>query len=176
MSFLVRLISSIGSAKNFRTAAQKAAKGVQHAKSYAKNVQANHFSVAFDRANAGDVDEQVDVAERYYEGRGIQQSYKDAAVWFERAAGAGIARAQSALGMMNYLGRGVSKDPKAALVWTERAAAQGDESARSTRETIAKALTAEQAAEARAEAKAFRPRVWIGETSSGESGSSDPAA
>jgi localization factor PodJL len=65
-------------------------------------------------ASAGNPAAAYEIASRYAEGRGVSQSYKDAAGWYERAARSGLAPAQFRLGTMYEKGLGVSKDTKEA--------------------------------------------------------------
>jgi localization factor PodJL len=61
-------------------------------------------------AAKGDPAAQYEVAVRYAEGRGVQQSLGDAAEWFERAAKQGLAPAQFRLGGLYEKGLGVKKN------------------------------------------------------------------
>jgi localization factor PodJL len=65
-------------------------------------------------ASAGNPAAAYEIASRYAEGRGVAQSYKDAAGWYERAAKSGLAPAQFRLGTMYEKGLGVAKDAKEA--------------------------------------------------------------
>jgi localization factor PodJL len=57
---------------------------------------------------------EYEVAVRYAEGRGVTQSFNEAARWFERAANQGLAPAQYRLGSLYEKGYGVKKDLEAA--------------------------------------------------------------
>jgi localization factor PodJL len=61
-------------------------------------------------ATKGDPAAQYEVAMRYVEGRGVQQSLTDAAEWLERAAKQGLAPAQFKLGGLYEKGLGVKKN------------------------------------------------------------------
>ena len=61
-------------------------------------------------ASAGDPAASHEMATRYAEGRGVPQSYKEATLWFERAAKRGLAPAQFRLGTMYEKGLGVTKN------------------------------------------------------------------
>lgn len=61
-------------------------------------------------AASGDPVAAHEIATRYAEGRGVAQSYKEAVVWYERAAKRGLAPAQFRLGTMYEKGLGVGKD------------------------------------------------------------------
>ena len=61
----------------------------------------------------------------FYEGRGVQQDYAQAAAWFTKAAEQGLAQAQSNLGLMYANGQGVPQDDAQAVAWYQKAAEQG---------------------------------------------------
>jgi localization factor PodJL len=65
-------------------------------------------------ALANDPGADYELGARYAEGRGVPQSYPDAARWFQRAADAGFAPAQFRLASLNEKGLGVVKDLQAA--------------------------------------------------------------
>ena len=58
-------------------------------------------------------------------GRGVQQDYSAAALWFRKAAEQGYAHAQSNLGALYRGGRGVPEDYTEAVMWFRKAAEQG---------------------------------------------------
>jgi hypothetical protein len=66
-----------------------------------------------------------DGAEAYYFGRGVPQSYQEAAELYARAATYDYAPAENALGRMYENGIGVSKDLPRAIEYYKRAASQG---------------------------------------------------
>ena len=165
MNWLLRAYSAVGSARRLKDAAGRAAEGVRRAKRLAANIPANHFSISFERAKDGDVAEQYEVGERYYEGRGIPQSVEDAAIWFSRAARGGHARAQSALAMMLHLGRGLPRNPVEAAKWILIARAADEPVALETADNLLRRLNSGQLAQARREARDFQPRVWKGSES-----------
>jgi tetratricopeptide (TPR) repeat protein len=68
---------------------------------------------------------QYNLGNMYYKGKGVQQDYKQAAAWYEKAAEQGDADAQRELGYMYHHGEGVQHDFKQALVWHRKAAEQG---------------------------------------------------
>ena len=82
-------------------------------------------------ADAGDARAQNDVGVMFGRGLGVAQSYRDAAMWIERAAEQGNPHAQSTLGYLYYRARGVDRDYRAAALWSRRAAEQGVASAQS---------------------------------------------
>ena len=62
----------------------------------------------------------------YLTGRGVQQDYSAAALWFRKAAEQGYALAQSNLGTLYRDGQGVAQDDTEAVMWFRKAADQGD--------------------------------------------------
>ena len=77
-------------------------------------------------AEAGDVEAQTELGERYEHSRGVVQDYPVAVSWYRRAAEQGHAPGQAALGFMYGNGRGVVLDGTEAVRWYRRAAAQGN--------------------------------------------------
>ena len=65
-------------------------------------------------------------AVNYHEGTGCEQSYEQAAKWFEMAACQGHVGAQVNLGNLYRLGRGVSKNTERAVELFRRSAAEGN--------------------------------------------------
>lgn len=59
----------------------------------------------------------------------MPQDYKEAVLWYRKAAGQGNAQAQNNLGVMYDNGLGVPQDYKEAVFWYRKAAEQGDEQA-----------------------------------------------
>jgi TPR repeat protein len=79
------------------------------------------------RSAAGDRSATRQLAEMYYVGRGgVEQDFKEAAVWYEKLAKQGDARAQTSLGLMYARGYGVAKNMDTARKWWSFAAAQND--------------------------------------------------
>ena len=64
-------------------------------------------------AEQGDASAQNELGERYENGRGVEQDYGAAVLWFRRAAEQGHARGQGNLGAMYSAGTGVSEDDPA---------------------------------------------------------------
>lgn len=58
------------------------------------------------RATAGDAQAQFNLAERCASGEGVQQSSRNAAYWYARAAAQGHVQAQRALGRCREGGKG----------------------------------------------------------------------
>ena len=79
------------------------------------------------RSSAGDRRATRQLAEMYYLGRGgVEQNFSEAAVWYEKLARQGDARAQTSLGLMYARGYGVAKNMNTARKWWSFAAAQND--------------------------------------------------
>ncbi len=79
------------------------------------------------RSSAGDKSATRQLAEMYYLGRGgVEQNFKEAAVWYEKLAKQGDRRAQTSLGLIYARGYGVEKSPQLAYKWWSLAALQGD--------------------------------------------------
>ena len=79
------------------------------------------------RAEAGNVEAQYNLAVRYSSGRGVPQNDAEALTWFRKSAESGHAPAQVTLGLIYREGsRGVKKDPEHAVDWFRKAANQGD--------------------------------------------------
>ena len=74
----------------------------------------------------GDPSAQFVVATRFVDGKKITRDYAKAALWYQKAASAGLAPAQYRLGTLFERGNGVPKDSSAARLWYERAAENGN--------------------------------------------------
>ena len=68
-------------------------------------------------AEAGDPEAQLDLANRFHFGNGVERDPEAAYRWMRGAAEAGIAEAQSKVGYFLTYGLGVPGDPKGALRW-----------------------------------------------------------
>lgn len=77
-------------------------------------------------AENGDAAAEYEIAIRYAEGRGVSQSFEQAARWFERAANKGLAPAQYRLGSLYEKGQGVKKDVEASRRLYTAAAEKGN--------------------------------------------------
>ena len=75
-------------------------------------------------AQQGDAAAQYNLGWFYFNGRGVTQDYKEAAMWFRLAAAQGDADAQFNLGLMYHNGQGVTQDYKEAVKLYRLAAAQ----------------------------------------------------
>ena len=68
-------------------------------------------------AGAGDPVAQYFLGEMYLRGKGVDQDFAQAAVWYEKAAVGGHADAQSAIGSLEMLGLGVPRHPTSGYFW-----------------------------------------------------------
>ena len=76
-------------------------------------------------AARGSIPQELKLGAAYFVGRGVEQSSKLAAYWYEKAANAGDPRAQKQIGFFYQAGIGVQRDPGRAVKWFERSAAGG---------------------------------------------------
>ena len=74
----------------------------------------------------GDPSAQFQVGARLAEGKGNEQSFVDAAKWYQRAASSGFAQAQYRLGTLYERGLGIKADPAKAEGWYLQAAELGN--------------------------------------------------
>jgi hypothetical protein len=61
----------------------------------------------------------------YFKGKGVRKDYKQAVVWFRKAAEQGDASSQNVLGLLYYKGENVPQNFKEAIKWFRKAADQG---------------------------------------------------
>lgn len=88
------------------------------------------------RAIEGDAEAQLQLADMYYEGRGISKNYTQAFLWYRRAAQQENVEAQYKLGNIYLLGEGITPDDKQAALWYGRAADQGHAAAKHNYENL----------------------------------------
>ena len=91
------------------------------------NVEEIHAAVLA-QAEAGDATAQQQLGVMYHRGvpeAGIEPDHVAAALWFSKAAEAGLASAQCNLGLLHLLGHGVPTDDRLAASWLSRAADAG---------------------------------------------------
>jgi TPR repeat protein len=81
------------------------------------------------RAEAGEIKAQIDLAERYLSGEGVEKSSEKAVEWYRRSAEQGFPQAQACLGVCYERGVGVKRDNEKAVEWYKKAAGQGDRDA-----------------------------------------------
>lgn len=79
------------------------------------------------RASAanGNASAQFEVGARFAEARGVDQDFKQAAVWYEKSAKQGFALAQYRIATLYERGLGVAKDHNLAKYWYMKSANQG---------------------------------------------------
>jgi len=77
-------------------------------------------------ATAGNIDAQVQLAEKYRTGNGVLQNHAAAGAWYQKAANQGDARALHRLGLQLMSGLGVEPNPDQGLAMLEAAAKSGD--------------------------------------------------
>ena len=94
----------------------------------------------------------------YRDGRGVAQDYLIAMFWYRKAAEQGEAGAQFNLGLLYSDGHGVPQDYVQAYMWYFLAAVNYDVSAASFRDSVAKAMTPAQIAEAQKLAYEWKPK------------------
>ena len=80
-------------------------------------------------AEKGIVEDQVKLADLYFNGAGVKKDYKKAAYWAGKAAERGQPAAQNKLGYLFFHGLGVEKDYFEAIKWYVRAARQNNDKA-----------------------------------------------
>ena len=78
------------------------------------------------KAEAGDADAQLFIANIYQEGRGVEKNYTQAAYWLRKAGLKGSLRAETELGHLFEEGLGVPKSDLVAIEWYRKAALKGD--------------------------------------------------
>jgi uncharacterized protein len=102
----------------------------------------------------------------YANGRGVPQSYVEAAKWYCRAAAQDEATAQYMFGLMNDKGQGVTENRIEAHKWLNLAAAHAPRSDREDwvriRDAVGSKMTLAQLAEARRRAVEWRPWRNVG--------------
>ncbi|HPG88159.1 MAG TPA: hypothetical protein PLD46_00785 [Hyphomicrobium sp.] len=74
----------------------------------------------------GDPSAEFEVGARLAEGKGTEQTFKEAAKWYQRSASKGFAQAQYRLGTLYERGLGLKTDAARAQEWYSRAAEQGN--------------------------------------------------
>ncbi len=97
-------------------------------------------------AEQGDAEAQFALGSMYRDGRGVEQNYAEALLWWRKAAEFGLVDAQYALGNMYAGGSGIAQDAILAYMWYSIAALQTGEQwlhaiARSNRDALATRMT-----------------------------------
>ena len=104
-------------------------------------------------AAQGDADAHFYLGIMNSSGQGVPQSYKQAIKWYTKAAEQGHRDAQYALARQYVKGEGVPRDNIYAYMWFNLSAADGHEVARTSRDTLAKEMTAVDIAKAQSMAR-----------------------
>ena len=120
--------------------------GWQAVKGYRRTVK--DFKENKNAAAKGVKEAQNSLGVNYRDGLGVEQDFKEAVKWFEKAADQGAAMAQDNLGGMYGKGLGVEQNYVTAYTWASIAAFNGFEVAKETTSVIAKEMTSAQIAEA----------------------------
>ena len=97
-----------------------------------------------ERARQGGVGELCRLADKYYEGDGVEEDCEEAARLFRMAAEQGYAYAQYSLGYMYENGEGVDEDFYEAVEWYCKSAEQGYEDARDALENLKDEMVADE--------------------------------
>ena len=84
------------------------------------------IDILIGKAESGDVEAQVKLGIRYFDGQDVVQNYKEAVVWLSKAAELGNVDAQYRLGICYEYGRGLVIDYKQAATWYRKSAEQGN--------------------------------------------------
>ncbi len=106
-------------------------------------------------AEQGHADAQNDLGSFYVTGLLLKKDYKYAVAWYAKAAQQNHAPAQNNLGILYGLGKGVDQDDLQAYKWLSLASMNGYDKAKAPLEKLAKALPAEQRAQAEALTQAW---------------------
>jgi TPR repeat protein len=77
----------------------------------------------------GDIDAQMELGKRYFNGNGLPQSFTEAFSYFRKAADYGNPNAQTVLGFMYANGIGVEDNEIKAFIWFRKAAEQANHDA-----------------------------------------------
>ena len=95
-------------------------------------------------AEAGHDESQVIMGVMHQNGQGVKRDYKEAALWYAKAAKQGNAQGQFNLGTLYRYGAGVEKDKVEAYAWYDVADTNGHADAASARNLIAKLLSKQE--------------------------------
>lgn len=80
-------------------------------------------------AEKGDVKAQTELANAYFEGKGVKRSYQDGVMWLEKVAEKGDATAQYQVALCYFEGKGVVKSDEKGAEWLGKAATSGHKEA-----------------------------------------------
>ena len=112
------------------------------------SVFGGEFEDTLKKAEQGNIEAQYSLGNKYTNGQGVPQDYKQAVYWYTKAAEQGYADAQYNLGYMYANGQGVPQNFKLAYVWDSLAAEQGNQTAIKNRNEDVKKLSAHELSEA----------------------------
>lgn len=122
------------------------------------------YNLFWKLAKQGNHDAQYMIAISHYngvsvEGVSIEQDFNEAVNWANRSAEQGNKEAQTLLSQMYFKGEGIAQDYIKAYAWAEASILGGDERAKLVLDEIARSMTFDQVAEARASAKRLIMRL-----------------
>jgi TPR repeat protein len=83
-------------------------------------------------AEEGNAKAQLVLGRGFQDGKGVEQNFKQAAVWYRKSADQGNAEAMYNLAHLYTKGAGVAQDDQLALAWYRKAAEQGHPGAQAT--------------------------------------------
>ncbi len=84
-----------------------------------------NIDLLIDAAKKDDPQAQMELGNRYRDGRGVKQNLKESVIWYRRAAAKNLPEAMYQLGWAYYQGIGVQKDQAEAIHWGRKAADAG---------------------------------------------------
>lgn len=109
-------------------------------------------------AEAGEAEAQLRLGNMNYNGQGIQRDYKEAFIWFEKAALQDNAEAQYKLAGMYLKGEAVSRDYVLSYMWFNLANAKGYGPAASGLDSLEAKMTPGQIARAQRMSREFKKK------------------
>jgi len=110
-------------------------------------------------AEAGNAEGQASLAIAYFQGRGVEKDYKQAANWWQKSAAQGSSVAQINLALCYIHAEGVPRDYVVAYKWLLIADRSKNESVKKILEEFGKKLTTEQRMKAHSLADEWRPEA-----------------
>jgi hypothetical protein len=105
------------------------------------------FESSRDAALKGEAEAQFRVGLLYYGGKGVAQDYRQAALWYGKAAEQGHSKAQNNLAVLYAQGQGVPQDVVTAYMWFNVAAASRPDKNQANLQLLESHMAAEQIAE-----------------------------
>ena len=110
--------------------------------------EAKAFAEAKAKAEAGDAIVQNTLGVMYQKGQGVEQDFKEAVKWYQKAADQGDAMAQFNLGAMYCNGQGVEQNYVTGYALWNIAATNGNQDAKYNKSIVAKKMTPAEIVEA----------------------------